>query len=124
MIQAYSQNITVGASQPIPFNTVSIVKGCTTTQSGPSAFALNKCGIYEVSVNASAAASDTIQLYKDGTAVPEAISTGTAPGFVTLVQVDRNNNPCCACSSPVTLQVILEDAATLTNANIVITKLV
>ena len=123
MIQAYSQNITVAALQAIPFNNISLQKGCTATQSGPATFALNKCGVYEVAVGVSAAAADTIQLYKDGVAVPEARRTGTSPSFVTLVQVDHNNS-CCACDSPTRLQVISTTDATLTDASIVITKLV
>ena len=123
MIQAYSNNITVVANQAIPFNNVSLLKGCTATQNGSSTFALNKCGVYEVFVSVSAAASETIQLYKNGVAAPEATSTGTTPNFVTLVQVDHDNNPCCACSSPVTIQVISTTEATLTDASIVITKL-
>lgn len=124
MIQAYSQNITVNAMQAIPFNSVSLQKGCTAVQSGATTFSLNKCGVYEVSCGASAAATETIQLYKDGVAVQEARRTGTSPNFVTLVQVDKNNNPCCPCDSPVTLQVMSVTAATLADASIVISKLV
>ena len=124
MIQAYSQNITLAAMQPIPFNNVTIQKGCTAVQSGPATFALNKCGVYEVEVGVSAAATETIQLYKDGVAVPEARRTGISPSFTTLVQVRDNNDPCCACDGPVTIQVMSVLAATLADASIVITKLV
>lgn len=124
MIQAYSQDISVNAMQAIPFNSVSLKKGCTATQTGSTTFALNKCGVYEVSVGVSAAATETIQLYKDGVAVPEAIRTGISPSFTTLVQVDKNNTPCCACDSPVTIQVMSVTAATLVDASITITKLV
>lgn len=124
MIQAYSQNITVNAMQAIPFNSVSLKKGCTVEQSGNTTFALNKCGVYEVSCGVSAAASETIQLYKDGVPVQEAQRTGTSPNFVTLVQVDKNNCACNACDSPVTLQVMSVTDATLADASIVITKLV
>ena len=123
MIQAYSQNITVTAMQAIPFNSVSLKKGCTATQTGVSAFALNKCGVYEVTCGVSAAATETIQLYKDGVPVQEARRTGNSPNFTTLVQVDRNNS-CCACDSPVTIQVMSVTAATLADASITITKLV
>lgn len=124
MIQAYSQDITVAAGQAIPFNNVKNKKGCTVTQSGVSTFALNKCGVYEIACGVSAAATDTIQLYKDGVALPEARRTGISPSFVTTVQVNRNNNPCCACDSPVTVQVISQTDATLADASIVITKIV
>ena len=123
MIQAYSQNITVTAMQAIPFNSVSLKKGCTVTQTGVSTFALNKCGVYEVTCGVSAAATETIQLYKDGVPVQEARRTGNSPNFTTLVQVDRNNS-CCACDSPVTIQVMSVTAATLADASITITKLV
>lgn len=124
MIQAYSQNISVNAMQAIPFNSVSLKKGCTAEQTGSTTFALNKCGVYEVTCGVSAAASETIQLYKDGVAVQEAIRTGTSPNFTTLVQVSHDNSPCCACDSPVTIQVMSVTAATLADASIVITKLV
>lgn len=123
MIQAYSQNITVNAMQTIPFNSVSLQKGCTATQNGATTFDLNKCGVYEVSCGVSAAATETIQLYKDGVPVAEARRTGNSPNFVTLVQVDHDNCPCNACESPVTLQVMSVTAATLADASIVITKL-
>ena len=124
MIQAYSQNIAVNAMQFIPFNSVSLKKGCTVEQSGATTFALNKCGVYEVTCGVSAAATETIQLYKDGVAVPEARRTGNSPNFTTLVQVGRNNNPCCACDSPVTIQVMSVTAATLADASITVTKIV
>ena len=124
MIQAYSQDITVTAMQAIPFNSVTLKKGCTVTQNGATTFALNKCGVYEVSCGVSAGAAETIQLYKDGVAMPDAQRTGTSPSFTTLVQVDHNNNPCCACDSPVTIQLISVTEGTLTDASITITKLV
>lgn len=123
MIQAYSQNITVNAMQAIPFNSVSIQKGCTATQNGATTFNLNKCGVYEVTCGVSAATTETIQLYKDGVPVAEARRTGNSPNFVTLVQVDHNNS-CCACDSPVIIQVVSVTAATLADASITITKLV
>ena len=122
MIEAYSQNISVSAMQAIPFNNVTIKKGSTAEQTGAATFALNKCGVYMVSCGVSAAATETIQLYKDGVPVSEARRTGNSPGFTTLVQVDRNNSSCCACDSPVTLQVMSLTTATLADAVITITK--
>ena len=124
MIEAYSTNITVAADTAVPFNSTTISKGCTATHPSADTFNLNKCGIYMVSVDASVEASTTLQLFKDGVAQPQAQSTaGTAPSFQTLVQVDHNNS-CCACSSPTVLQVknVGTAEATITNANIVITK--
>lgn len=122
MLEAYSQNVTVAAESPIPFNSVSLVKGNTAILSSPTTIELNKCGVYMVSCDVSAAAAETIQLYKNGVAQPQAISVGTSPSFTTLVQVDHNNNPCCCCSSPTTIQVIATEAGTLTDANIAVTK--
>ena len=121
MLEAYSTNITVTADSNIPFNSTSLIKGCTATKTGADTINLNKCGVYMVSCDVSAAASTTIQLVKDGVAQPQAQSTGTSPSFTTLVQVDHNNS-CCACSSPTTLQVSNTTATTLTDANITITK--
>lgn len=121
MLEAYSTNVTVAANSFVPFNSTSLVKGCTATKSSVDTFNLNKCGVYMVSCDVSAAAATTIQLFKDGVAQPQAQSTGLSPSFVTLVQVDHNNS-CCACDSPTIIQVLNTVAGTLTDANIVITK--
>lgn len=121
MIEAYSLNVDVTANGAIPFNSVSLTKGCTAVLASPTTIELNRCGVYEVTCGVSAAAAQTIQLTKDGVLQPQAQSSGTSPAFNTLVQVDRNNT-CCACSSPVTLRVIATEAGTLTNANITVKK--
>ena len=123
MLEAYSLNIAVQADSTIPFNSTSLTKGCTATKPSADTINLNKCGVYMVSVDASASAATTIQLVKDGVLQPQAQSTGETPSFTTLVQVDHNNS-CCACSSPTTIQIMNTDAVTLTDANIVVTKLV
>ena len=123
MLEAYSTNITVGANAAIPFNSTSLIKGCTATHPSPDTFELNKCGVYMVSCDVSTATSTTIQLYKNGVAQVQAQSTGDSPSFVTLVQVP-NNNSCCPCDSATTIQVRNTIAATLTDVNITITKLV
>ena len=122
MLEAYSSNVAVTANSAIPFNSVSIEKGCTARLTSPTTIELNKCGVYMVECDVSTTAATTIQLSKDGVLQPQAISTGTSPSFLTLVQVDKNNS-CCACSSPVVLRVINTVAGTLTDANIVVTKL-
>lgn len=121
MLEAYSLNVAVGADSAIPFNNVTLEKGCTAVLSSPGTIQLNKCGVYMVSVDGTAEAATTVELYKDGVAQPQAQSTGTTPSFVTLVQVDRNNCG-CACSSPVNLQVMNTTATTFTNVNVVVTK--
>lgn len=124
MLQAYSLNVTVPANTSVPFNNVTLEKGCTATLQSVNTIQLNKCGVYCVNVDASAATASTIQLFKDGVALPQAQSTGTAPNFTCLVQVDKNNS-CCPCSSPVTLQVMnpTTDSETFTNVNVVVNKL-
>lgn len=122
MLEVYGTNITLVADTPINFNNTSIKKGCTAELESPATIQLNKCGVYMVEFDASLAASDTIQMYKDGIAQPQAQSTGTSPSFTTLVQVNRNNTDCC-CSSPVNLQFIPSAAGTAVNANVVVTKI-
>lgn len=124
MLEAYSTNIEVAADAAIPFNSTVLLKGCTATHPSADTFNINKCGVYMVSVDSSVATSTSIQLFKDGVAQPQAQCTGgTSPSFITLVQVDRNNS-CCACASPVVLQVRNTGTtdATFTDVNIVITK--
>lgn len=124
MLQAYSLNVTVPANTSVPFNNVTLEKGCTANLQSVNTIQLNKCGVYYVNVDASSATASTIQLFKDGVALPQAQSTGTASNFTCLVQVDKNNS-CCACSSPVTLQVKNPTTAseTFTDVNVVVTKL-
>lgn len=122
MIQAYSENVEVTAQSPVAFNNTAIKKGCTAEMSGTNTINLNKRGVYMVEVDSVAGTATTLQLYKDGVAMPQAQSTGTNPSFSTLVQVDKDNSNCC-CSSPTTLQVVSSAGVTLTNANIVVTKL-
>ena len=123
MLEAYSLNVEVAADTAIPFKNVTLKKGCSVELSGDSSIQLDKCGVYKISCDASAAASTTIQLFKDGVAQPQAQSTGASLGFSTLVQVPTNNS-CCPCSSPVVIQVLNtgDAAATFTNANIVVEK--
>lgn len=121
MLEAYSTNILVTADTAVPFNNVSIEKGCTAKLASPTTIELNKCGVYMVSVDGSASTSTTVQLQKDNVLQPQAQSTGVTPSFITLVQVPTNNS-CCACSSPVTLSVLNTTATTFTNINIVVTK--
>lgn len=123
MLEAYSENVTVTANSAIPFQNVSIKKGCTAELSGTSTVELNRCGVYMVSVDASAETSTTIQLFKNGVAQPQAQSTGTSLCFVTLVQVPENNS-CCPCTAPVSLQVVNTTATTFTDCNVVITKII
>ena len=123
MLQMYSQNVAVAADSAIPLNNVSLIKGTTAEPSGTSSIVFNRCGVYMVSFDASASASTTVQLYKNGVAQPEAQSTDISPSFTTLVQVPSNNS-CCPCSSGTTIQFISDTEVTFTNANVVITKII
>lgn len=125
MLEAYSLNVTVPENAAIPFNNVSLQKGCTAVLNGTSTISLNKCGVYMIAVDTSSAAAATIQLFKNGIAQAQAQSTGTTANFVTLIQVDENNS-CCPCSAPTNIQIINTGAAdaTFTDANITVTKVV
>lgn len=124
MLQAYSLNEAVAAGNAIPFRNQTIKKGCTAELAGVGVIQLNRCGVYMIECDASSTAAATMQLYKDGVALPQAQSTGTSPSFTTLVQVAENNSVCCPCSSPTLLRVVSVTASTYTNANIVVTKVV
>ena len=122
MLEAYSTNIEVGADTAVPFGNIAVRKGVTAELVSASEIALNKCGVYMVSVDGSTEAASTIQLQKNGVLLPQAQSTGTTLGFTTLIQVPNSNSACC-CSSPTLLQLINTGAAaTFTDVNIVVTK--
>ena len=125
MLEVYSLNQTVGSLDPIPFTNVTLKKGCTAELSGTTTIQLNKCGVYMIACDCSSAATSTIQMYKNGVAQDQAQATGGTPSFVTLVQVSENNT-CCPCSSPTTIQILnaTDAEATFTNVNVVVTKLI
>ena len=123
MLEAYSLNVTAAAGAAFPLTSVSIEKGCTADLIGSGSIQLNKCGVYMVAVNGSAAAASTIQLTKNGILQPQAQSTGTSPAFYTLVQVPSNNTSCC-CKAPTVITVVnpTDASETLTSLNICVTK--
>ena len=135
MLQAYSSNLTVAAGAAYTFNNVTIDKGCAERLAAPSSIELNKQGVYLIEVDGFGTGADagigTTQLYVNGIAQPQAISSyTTAAGdvanfnFKTLLQVTQNNCPCNNISSPTVLQVINGDED-LTDAhiNLIATKL-
>lgn len=122
MLEVYGLNVTAEANTPLSFNNTSVKKGYTAELESPSTIQLNKCGVYMVEFDGSAAASNTVQMYKDGVAQPQAQSTGDSPSFTTLVQVDHSNSNCC-CSSPVSLRFVSTGAGTFTNINVCVTKI-
>lgn len=117
MLEVYSRNIAVAEDAPIALNNVALEKGCSTRLRGVSTIQLNKCGVYEVTVSASAVADVagviSIQLEKDGVLQPQATSSVTAAdttsinplGFTTLVQSPRDNSA-CPCAAPTTFDIV------------------
>lgn len=135
MLQAYSSNLEVAANAAFPFNNVTVDKGCSDNLSAPASIQLNKRGVYLIEVDGfatpAAATLVSIQLYVNGVAQPQAISSfvGTATvtdtfSFKTFVQVTENNCNCNCTSSPTVLQII-NGTTDLTDAhiNIVVTKI-
>ena len=123
MLQAYSINIDAAADSIVPFNNVVIDKGCSERITGTGTIELEKAGVYEVAVDGTASAATTLQLVRNGVALPQAQSTGTTPGFKTFVQVDHSNCNCNCRTSPVTLQVSNSAAITFDNVNITVRKI-
>ena len=112
MLEVYSKNATVSGGAQVPLYDVAIVKGKTAVTQGAASIALNRCGVYKVSVSANvtpgSAGTASIQMSKNGALVENAIAQVTAEAdteynlsFTTLVQVPNNNN--CVCSSPTVL---------------------
>lgn len=136
MLQVYSDNLSLEANQAFPFNNVVIDKGCAENLSAPATIQLNQRGIYLVEVDGfatpDATTEVTVQLYVNGVAQPQAISSfmGTAItatdtfGFKTFVRVTENNCQCNALTSPTILQVMnLETSISDAHINVVITKI-
>lgn len=134
MLQTYSTNIAVAVNENIPFNNVSLIKGCTATKPSAATVNLNSAGIYRVSFDASAIATVAgnleVQLYRNGVPLPQATATNTGAvtdsemlTFEALVQVPYNNT-CECCTAPVTIEVRnIGVAATFVSANLIVTKL-
>lgn len=136
MVQYYSTGVDVAAGGFFPLNNAAYFKGQTVTHGAPATLELNQRGVYMVSVDSFATLATagvyTIQLYRDGVALPQAInSTNVAAGeigstsFQTLVVVPLNNCPCNCTSAPVTLQVANASTVDVTDAhvNVVVTKI-
>lgn len=138
MLQIYSANIEVAANSPIPFNNVAISKGCNEKFVGPATIQLNKRGVYLIEVDGfalgdTAGETVTVQLYVNGVALQQAISSATATAvttvcpvsFKTFVQVTENNCNCNCLTSPTIVQLFTGDTAISdAHMNMVITKIV
>lgn len=136
MIQVYSNNLSVAANTAFPFNNVTLDKGCAERLSAPATIQLNQRGVYLVEVDGyatpDAATLVSVQLYVNGVAQPQAISSfmGTAVtatdtfAFKTLVQVAENNCNCNCFTSPTVLQVMNGDTdISDAHINVIVTKL-
>lgn len=136
MLQVYSSNLAVDANAVFPFNNVVVDKGCGEALSAPATIQLNKQGIYLVEMDGfatpDAATEVTVQLYVNGVAQPQAITsfvpaavTDTRTfGFKTFVRVLENNCQCNCLTSPTTLQFMNgETALSEAHINVVITKI-
>ena len=122
MLQAYSIGVDVAANGIVPFNNVVIDKGCAENLTGVGTIELEKAGMYLVLVDGAASVSTTIQLIRNGVALPQAQATGTSLAFSAFIQVPNNNCNCTCRASPVTLQLKNTTEATFPNVNIVIRK--
>lgn len=137
MLELYSLNVTVDQNSPIPFNNVDLAKGCTAILSAPGTVQFNKSGVYMVDVSASITPAATgtarIQLAKNSvldlgsfSEATAAADQTTALGFTSLVQVNKNNNPCDCTENPTTIQLIntseTDQASTFPIVRMVVTK--
>lgn len=136
MLQVYSSNLTVPANTAFSFNNVVLDKGCGESLNGSQTIELNKRGVYLVEMDGfatpDAATEVSVQLYVNGVAQPQAISsfvpaaiTDTRTyGFKTFVRVLENNCNCNCLTSPTTLQIMNGDTD-LTDAhiNVVVTQI-
>ena len=135
MFQGYSSNLTVAANTAFPFNNTYVDKGHAETLSGPATVQLNQRGVYLVKVDGyatgAAAGPETVQLYVNGVAQPQAVSafalttTDAANfNFSSLIQVAANNCPCNYAVNPTVVQVMNGDADVVdAHINILITKI-
>ena len=136
MLQVYSDNLTVAENTVFPFNNVVMDKGCGEALSAPATIQLNKQGVYLVEMDGfatpDAATEVNIQLYVNGVAQPQAITSFVPAavtdartfGFKTFVRVLQNNCNCNCLTSPTTLQFMNGDTAlSEAHINVVITKI-
>lgn len=136
MLQVYSSNLEVAAGAAFPFNNVVIDKGCGERLSAPATIELDKRGIYLVEVDGfvtpETVADVSMQLYVDGVAQPQAISTASVAavtdvqplGFKTFVRVLQNNCNCNCLTSPTVVQILNgETAISDGHINVCVTKI-
>lgn len=115
-------------------SSVTLKKGCTAELNGVSSIQLNKCGVYEITLNANGLASTagdvTVVMTKNGVAQPQAtrslVGQTTTEGFslpiTTLVQV-QDNDSCRCCDAPTIIQFLNQGVAWVGDVDVVVTKL-
>lgn len=135
MLEAYSTNKTINTNDVLPFESVSIKKGCAEKLNGVASIELNRKGVYEITLNVSGTPSTsgvlTINTLKDGVVhapgtinIPLVATTvSVTPSVTFLVSVSKDNTNEC-CSSPTVLQFVNTGVALAnTNTNIVVNKI-
>ena len=129
MLQLYSSGIDIAANAAVPFENTNLQTGCVAVQTAPANVSLTKPGIYEISVDgfatAGAAGLVTMQLYADGIAVEQAVSsfTGAAAAvgnfhFKTFVEVGG-----CCCRGANTVLRLMNAGIAVTDAHVNLTVL-
>ena len=134
MIQAYSRALPLGIDGIVSFNSVVMDKGCADAIVGTSTIQLNKAGIYKIEFHAEALAVTAgtvafamsvngVEKAQDTTSITGATTTSTVTvPIVTLVQV-RNTECKCSCKTePTTIQFENIGVATVSDVNVVVTK--
>lgn len=140
MIECFSNNLSVNTGESVSFSNKILKKGNTVDGSGAS-LQFNKCGIYELSLHATAVAPSatdsvpadvTLQLKKDGADQPQATASSTVASataktnlaFTTLIQVSKNNSS-CPCASPTVCSVVNSGAPAVFDViDVTVTKIV
>lgn len=128
MLEIYSNNQIVSNNFLLPFTSVALQKGDSQQLSGTNSIIINKCGLYELTLEVSGLPSEAgdvlIEMTKNNVVqsqakifIPTAITTtGVSGSLTTFIQTSTNVNRCC-CSSPTTIQ-FNNAGVGLTSANI------
>lgn len=133
MIEVYSSNQVVATGSSIPLSDVALKRGKSVSLQGASSILLNTCGIYEVTVNASAISSEatgtvSMALVKNGviqehTTVTQTVYNATGIhnlSLTTLVQVDTVG--CNCCSQPTAIAIQNTGSEATFDIDVVVTK--
>lgn len=126
-VNSNTQALTAATPATVNFGTVVRRFGPSVSMNGGDVV-VSTSGFYEVNVNlgiTSAAGDITVQINKDGTAVPGAVASITAGAAdtnscITIQFIIRNK---CCCDSTLSCVVTSAGAGVITNAAIEVTKL-